>query len=320
MIHGMVSAYADPYTRFVEPVQHELETDVLSGSYGGIGAGLEYDQQEFIVLHPFPDGPAMDVGVLDGDRLISIDDWEVQPGTPIDQVIAAIRGPEGTKVTIMIARPPQYSYHTYHINREDIPLPSVTWFPVIDEPRLGLIKVNSIASTTVEEIQNAIDNLKNQGVSHFALDLRGNHGGLLSEGVDIARLFLESGVVIQEHYRDQEINTYEVEEPGLYAHIPLVVFVDGETASAAEIIAGALKLHQRAIIIGAETFGKNSIQLVFSLKDGSSLHVTAAKWWVPDLDSNFSGSGIKPDIPVTTGDNVSDPFIQAAINAYFNEQ
>jgi len=320
MIRGMVDTFADPYTRFVEPVQHELETDQLSGAFGGIGASLNYDQDKYVVLHPFPDSPAKEAGITDGDRLLMVDNLEIQPNTPIDQVVAAIRGPVGTQVVIMISRPPQHDKYSFQIKRKDIALPSVTWHQDIFEPRLGLIEINLIADTTVDEIQTAIEDLENQGTTHFALDLRGNRGGLLSAGVDITRLFLVNGIIIKEHYRDQEVKTYEVEKPGPLVNLPIVVLVDKDTASAAEIIAGALQYNNRAQIIGTPTFGKYSIQLVFSLKDGSSLHVTAAKWWIPGLEPDISSIGVKPDIVVSTENIEGDPFIQAAINTLFTQR
>jgi carboxyl-terminal processing protease len=313
MIRGMIDTFEDPYTRFVEPVQHELESDQLSGGYGGIGASLEFDPDKNLILHPFPDSPAIEAGILDGDRLLIVDDWEIQPDTPIDQVIAAIRGKEGSKIKIIISRPPHKDTLEFQIIRKEIPLPSVNWYPHILEPRLGIIDVNLIADTTAAEIENAIVDLTSRGSTHYVLDLRGNRGGLLSAGVDIARLFLIDGVIIEEQYRDQEVSSFSVEKPGVLKEIPMVVLVDGDTASAAEVIAGALKLHRRAPIIGKETFGKNTIQLVFSLRDQSSLHVTAAKWWVPDLDPKFGDRGVMPDITISQDETEIDPYINLGI-------
>jgi carboxyl-terminal processing protease len=318
MIRGMVEAYGDPYTRFLEPVEHELETNQLEGRYGGIGSGLAYDPDGYVILHPFPEGPATEAGILDGDRLVSVDTWEVLPNIPIDEVVAAIRGPEGESVTIEVARPPDYKLLTFKIKRQDIPLPSVTWNIDPGEPRLGVIQVNIIAASSPDEIQNAVADLEKRGATHFVLDLRGNRGGVLSSGVDIARLFLVKGAIIQQHYRNQEVETYEVDKPGPLAELPLVVLVNHDTASAAEIVAGALKIQDRAKIIGTPTFGKDSIQLVFSLEDGSSLHVTAAKWWLPGLETPVGEGGIQPDILVSTEESSGDPFIQAAIQAFFN--
>jgi len=319
MIRGMVDAYADPYTLFVEPAQHELYSDQLAGSYGGIGSNLEYDPDGNVVLHPFPEGPAADAGILDGDRLIKVDDMDITPNIPIDEVVAAVRGPEGERVTIKVARPPDLSTFTFKIKRKDIPLPSVTWHVDVGEPRLGVIQVNIVADSTPDEIKDAFEDLSSRNISHFALDLRGNRGGLLDAGIDIAGLFLEKGTILQEHYRDRDVKTFEVEEPGPYADVPMVVLVNSDTASAAEIIAGALKIHNRAPIIGTNTYGKDTIQLVFNLEDGSSLRVTAAKWWIPGIETPIGEGGLEPDIFVTEGDAGADPFIQAAIQALFNQ-
>ncbi|MFH1635218.1 MAG: S41 family peptidase [Chloroflexota bacterium] len=312
MIHGMVEAYGDPNTRFVEPVQHELTTNDLEGSYGGIGARLGLDPEGYVVLYPFADGPAAEAGLLDGDRLIRVDEWEILPETPIDEVVAAIRGPEGERVTIEVARPPEYAQIEFTIKRQAIPLPSVTWHIEAADLHLGVIEVNIIAASTSEEIQNAVNDLQERGATHFVLDLRGNRGGLLDVGVDIARLFLSEGLIIQEQYRGQPVESYEVEEPGPLAEIPLVVLVNTDTASAAEIIAGALQSQGRALIIGTHTYGKDSIQLVFDLKDGSSIYVTAAKWWVPGLDLPIGEGGLQPDIVISTEGADGDPFIEAA--------
>jgi len=313
MIHGMLDAYGDPNTRFVEPVQHELTTNDLEGSYGGIGARLGRGPGGYVVLYPFADGPAAKAGLLDGDRLIRVDDWEIVSETPTDDVVAAIRGPEGECVTLEVVRPPAYTQMEFTIKRQAIPLPSVTWHIETADPRLGVIEVNIIAASTTEEIQNAVSDLRERGATHFVLDLRSNRGGLLEIGVDIARLFLSDGLIIQEQYRGQPVESYKVEEPGPLTEIPLVVLVNTDTASAAEILAGALQAQGRAPIIGTHTYGKDSIQLVFDLKDGSSIYVTAAKWWVPGLDSPIGEGGLQPDVLVSTEGADGDPFIDAAL-------
>ena len=316
MVHGMVQAYGDPYTIFVEPPQHELETDRLQGSYGGIGVQMSTDPDGYWVLFPFPDSPAQKAGVQEGDRLLAVDDLPVEPGTPTDTIQAAVRGPVGSQVNITVGRAPDYQPQVLSIERAEISLPSVTSRIEPGYPWIGVIDVNLIAASTPDEIQRTALDLQKRGATHFVLDVRDNPGGLLTAGVDIARLFLKDGIVIQQQYRGQEAESYRVEKAGPLADLPLVVLVNQGSASAAEIAAGAIQAHQRAPLIGAQTYGKDTIQLIFELQDKSSLHVTAAHWWVPGLDPPLSsGNGLLPDIFVeaSTEANPSDTILQAAI-------
>lgn len=314
MIRGMLQAYDDPYTSFVEPAQHELETDTLQGSFGGIGVRLSRDQDGNLILFPIPDGPADEAGVQEGDRLIQIEDMEVTSETGMDVIQASLRGPVGQRVHITVLRPPGLDSLEFNLRRSEIALPSVTWHLDPDEPRLGVIEINVIAASTPDEIENAVEDLSNRGATVFVLDLRDNFGGLLTAGVDTARLFLRSGTIIQQQYRDQDVETFEVEHNGPLSDLPLAILVNQHTASAAEIIAGALQAQQRATLIGAPTFGKSTIQLVFNLKDGSSLHVTSARWWVPDLGDDHNQVQIVPDIQLDTPaeENTGDTAIATA--------
>jgi carboxyl-terminal processing protease len=318
MIRGMLQAYDDPYTIFVEPAQHELESNALQGSFGGIGVSLGRDSQGYYVLFPFADGPAAKAGIQDGDRLLAVDNLAVDPQTSLDQVQSAIRGPSGQSVHLTIARPPDYSPLQVSIRRAQIPEPSVTWHIEPLDEHLGVIAVNIIAASTGNEIQRAVQDLQTRHAAYFVLDLRNNPGGLLSAGVDVARLFLKDGLIMQQQYKGKAVETFRADTPGPLDAIPLVVLVNHNSASAAEIIAGAFKVNQRARIIGTPTFGKDTIQLVFDLQDGSSLHVTSAHWWIPGLDPPLGGNGLQPDIPVSPeNENATpDPYIQAAIQAF----
>jgi carboxyl-terminal processing protease len=314
MIRGMVQAYEDPYTQFVEPVQHELEGNLLQGSFGGIGVRIGRDADGNVVLYPLPGGPAQEAGVQEGDRLIKAADLEVSAETTDEQIQAALRGPVGERVNIIIARAPDYQPVELRIKRAEIPLPSVTWHLDPDEPSVGVIEINVVAATTPEEIEKAVEDLNGRGATAYILDLRDNFGGLLDAGVDTARLFLKEGMVIEQQYKGKDVESFKVERPGSLADIPLVILVNENTASAAEIIAGALKAQGRAKIIGKPTYGKDTIQLVFDLQDGSSLHVTSAHWWVPGLDPMLQGNGVKPDVLVESaaGASVPDPVARAA--------
>jgi len=319
MIRGMLQAYGDPYTIFVEPVQHELESNTLQGKFGGIGVNLDRDTEGFVVLYPFPTSPAREAGIQDGDRLLKINDIPIIPETSIDIVLAELRGKVNERVRLIIARRPDFNPIDVTIKREEIPIPSVSWHLDISEPRLGVVAVNVISASTPDEIEIAFEDLRNQGAQAFVLDLRNNSGGLLKSGVDIARLFLEDGVILQQQYRDMDIETFQVMKPGSLSSLPLVVLVNENTASASEIVAGALKANGRALLIGAPTFGKDSIQLVYDLDDGSSLHVTAARWWIPGLETTIQETGIIPDINISpaTMPSAPDPIITEAIRILF---
>lgn len=317
MIRGLVQAYNEPHTLFVEPPQHELEGNALHGSFGGIGVRLSHDPEGYWVVYPFPESPAALAGLQDGDRLLAVDGAAITFETDQDSVEAALRGPVGERVRITAARKPDYAPFERTVERAEIPLPSVTWHLDAGEPRLGVIEVNLIASSTPDEIQKAVKDLQAREATVFSLDLRDNFGGLLTAGIDTARLFLRDGVVIEQQYRGKALETYRVEKPGPLVDIPLTVFVNQHTASAAEIIAGALKAQGRAKVIGTTTFGKDTIQLIFDLQDGSSLHVTAARWWVPGLEPFSPGKGIQPDISAPSAETGPDAAVQAAVQVLF---
>lgn len=320
MIRGMLQAYDDPYTIFVEPVQHELETNSLEGKFGGIGVQLYRDQDGNVILFPFPDSPAFQAGIREGDQLLEVDDLKISTDVSIESIQAAIRGPEGQRVRLLIAHLPDSTPVELIIMRKSIPLPSVTWHLDPDNPNLGVIQVNAIAASTPDEIQDAVKDLQNRGGTHFILDLRDNGGGLLSTGIDTARLFLQEGVIIQQQYRNRGVETFRVQDPGPFADVPLVILVNQSTASAAEIIAGALQSHQRAVLVGSPTFGKDTVQLVFDLEDGSSLHVTAGRWWIPELPVSELQNGLQPDVVLLAEDENPNAALAAASQILFEGQ
>jgi len=319
MIQGMLQAYDEPNTKFLEPPQNELQGNALEGKHGGIGAQVSKDLNGYWVLFPFPDSPALKSGVKGGDRLLSVDKQSIDPQTSIDVVQSSLSGPVGELVSLTLVRPPTYEHFHISVKREEILLPSVVWYLQPGENRLGVLKVNLIAASTVHEIQNAVENLQKQGATHYALDLRENPGGLLTAGIDLARLFLKDGIVMEQKDRGKDIVTFEVEKIGPFVNLPLVVLINQNSASAAEIAAGALKANQRAFLIGTPSHGKDTIQLVFNFEDGSSLYVTAAKWWIPGIQVPLAGRGLQPDITVdiSSAETTGDPFIHAAIQHFF---
>lgn len=317
MIRGMLQAYNDPHTVFVEPPQHELQSNALEGKFGGIGVTLTKDADGFWLLFPLPDSPAVKAGIREGDRLMAVDGIPVNTETSLDVIQSAIRGPVGMNVMITIGRPVDFAPLDFVIKREEFQLPSVTWRLDIGENWIGIIKVNLIAASTPEEIQEAVKDLKSRGATHFILDLRDNPGGLLTAGVEIARLFLSDGVVMEQQYRGKDKEIFRIEEKGPLSDVPLVVLINQGSASAAEITAGALQAQKRAPLIGAPSYGKDTVQLVFNLKDDSSLRVTSARWWIPGLNPPIDGNGLQPEILVEVDpseqESKSDPILRAAI-------
>jgi len=300
MIRGVIQAYNDPYTSFLEPPQNELQTDQLEGRYGGIGARIEKDVSGNFLLFPFPDSPSKKAGILDGDVLIKIDEISVNSDLAVDEVISAIRGPIGDIVRITVSRPPETEEYSFEIVRTEINLPSITWNIVPDYDKLGYIQINIIADTTPGEVEHAVADLISQGAEYLILDLRNNGGGLVQAGVDTAGLFLPQGEILAQEYKNKPVETLGTDHDGPYLDIPLVLLVNNNTASASEIIAGSLQSVKRAYLIGTQTYGKDTIQLVFNLSDGSSLHVTSARWWIPNYGkSDDEWLGLSPDLEVT---------------------
>jgi len=314
MIRGMLQEVGDPFTVYVEPAAHELESDNLAGEYGGIGALLSLDAEGRVHLIPSAGGPAERAGVREGDVLSAIDGRRLEPGTGLEEVSAALRGTAGTEVTLtLVSAETDEAPRDVTMVRETIPLPSVTGYLLPDDRTIGVLAVTSFSERTPDELAGAYADLLARGASKIILDLRGNSGGLLDSGLAVSRYFLESGVVLMERGRGGSDEVYRAERAGEAADVPLAVLVDATSASAAEIVAAALQANGRAPLIGTVTYGKGSVQLIFELSDGSSLHVTTARWLTPSGEQ-IDGAGLTPDIPLDTAaaPGGSDPFLQAA--------
>ena len=309
---GLVSAVGDQYTVFIEPQSHELETNSLSGEYGGIGVELLQTAGGLFALYPYPDSPAAAAGILGGDILLAVDGEPVAPGATMDDVAARIRGPVGTTVIIRV-RHPGGDEAEYSLARQNIPLPSVEWRLLTEDASIGLITISRFSGRTSEELQRAAADLLDRGATRFILDLRENGGGILDSAVQVAGQFLDGGVVMYESQREAPEKVYTAPaNTGPLASAPLAVLVNHNTASAAEIVAGALLDRGRAPLIGQPTYGKGSVQLVFDLSDGSSLHVTAYLWYTP-ARREIEQVGLPPSIGVEPGPDGSDPILARAV-------
>lgn len=317
LVRGLIKAYDDPYTVFVEPPQHELETNQLEGKFGGIGAALQRDTQGVLRVYPYTNSPASEAGVPDGSMLLSVDDLAVTPDTTDDAVISALRGKVGSRVTISVqpqgaAEPAEFS-----IERREFGIPSVSWQIVPEQPEMGIVKIISMTATTAAEVDAAIQELSARGVTVVILDLRDNGGGLVDAGIDVVKLFAQAGSnIIEQKYPNQTNVVSKGLTDGKYADFPLLILANGNTASSAEIVVGALQALDRAKVIGKQTFGKDTIQLVFDLTDGSSIHVSAAQWKLPENPAFASGAGLFPDIPLSQEAPTDADYIRAALELY----
>ncbi|MBI3243810.1 MAG: S41 family peptidase [Chloroflexi bacterium] len=310
LIRGLLTSLGDRYTIFLEPPAQELETQSLQGEFGGIGVNLRRDEAGVIVISPFPDLPAAVAGIQEGDVLVAIDGQTITPETSLDEVSALIRGPVDTEVTVTIQQ--SDALRDFKLKRQNFEIPSVTWRALEQDSTIGLVSVSRFSDKTPLEVQRALDDLQAKGVASIVLDLRGNGGGLLDSAINTAYLFLDGGVVMIEDRRGEAEQTYTAPGKGVAADLPLTVIINGGTASAAEILAGALRDRGRSPLIGQTSFGKGSVQLIFTLSDGSSIHVTNARWYTPN-HTGIDGLGLKPDIEIQPGADGSDPELNRAV-------
>lgn len=312
-VRGLLETVDDPYTTFVEPIPRRFEQDDLRGSYGGIGVALNRAANGQVVLSPYLDSPAAQAGILEGDVLLAVDDVPITPEMDVSQeVTARIRGEVGTTVTLIIHRGAETL--TFSITRQVIEIPSVTWRVLDQAPDLGYVQVSSFTDRTADELKDALDELLGGEIQGLILDLRNNGGGLLQAAIDVTDQFIDDGVVLYERRKGQEEKSYAANQGGIAPQIPLVVLVNHGTASASEIVAGAIQDHERGLLVGEPTFGKGSVQLIFDLSDGSSLHVTAARWYTPDRHQ-LDGAGLTPNLSVDADpQSDSDVQLERAIN------
>ncbi|HEY9769062.1 MAG TPA: carboxyl-terminal processing protease CtpB [Coleofasciculaceae cyanobacterium] len=296
-IRKSLEGLGDPYTRFLAPEEYEDLTSQTSGELSGIGIRLGVDEKnsQLTIVEPIPNSPASKAGLAAGDHIVSIDGKPTK-SMSLEQASAKIKGEIGTKVKLKIAREAKPDFEVA-IAREQIELPSVSYnLNQEQDSKVGYIKLDEFSSHAAEQMQKAITDLSKKEASGFILDLRGNPGGLLFSSVEIARMWMEKGAIVSTIDRKGGNEKFSANGKAL-TDLPLVVLVDGYSASASEILAGALKENHRAKVVGSRTYGKGTVQSVHSLSDGSGLAVTIARYYPPSgIDINKKG--IAPDIKV----------------------
>ena len=291
----------DPYTRFMDPKQYEALTNQTSGELTGVGMRLEQDEKTktISVAEPMEDSPAIKAGIQAGDQILAIDGKSTS-GMSVGDAAGMIRGSEGTKVTLKIGRTGKSPFEVT-LTRARIEVAAVRYtLKQEGKTRVGYIRLQEFSAHAGEQMQKAIKKLKDDKVDAFVLDLRGNPGGLLRVSIDIARMWMDTGAIVRTVDREGGSEEMRANRTAI-ADQPLVVLVDDNSASASEILAGALKDNKRATVMGGQTFGKALVQSVHSLSDGSGLAVTIAHYYTPN-GIDISHKGVTPDIKVDVTD------------------
>lgn len=313
---GLVAATGDDYTVYLDKKEAEDFNKDMNGNIGGgIGAEIGSRNQRPTVLRTLPDTPAQKSGLLAGDAIVAVNDQSTS-GWSVNDTVNKIRGEEGTTVKISVTRGTDLKEFT--ITRTKITSPSVE---LKYEGDIGILTMRRFDDTTVELSRRYAQEMKTKDVKGVILDLRGNGGGLLSAAQDVSGIWLENRVVVSERGRGTKKQELRTGGNTLLAGIPTVVLVNGSSASASEIVAGALKDYNVATLIGEKTFGKGSVQQLINLDGGAVLKVTIAKWYTPK-GKNINKDGIEPNKKVTlSADDINagrDPQLDAALTLLNN--
>lgn len=312
---GLAEATGDPYTVYLNSEDAQKFQEQLNGTFSGIGAELgENEDGNLIIVSPIAGFPAEKAGLRPKDVIVSINS-ESTAGMNIDEAVSKIRGPKGTDVELKVVRNEKEDL-TFKITRADITIPSVK-FEIMDG-NIGYLQIAQFGEDTSDLAETAAKDFKQKGVKAIVLDLRGNPGGLLDASVDVASLWLPQGETVLQQKRGEKVTgTAYATGNDVLKGIPTVVLINDGSASASEIVAGALKDHKAATLIGTKTYGKGSVQELQKFRGGSELKVTIARWYTPD-GQNIDKTGISPDQEVTISDDDfkagRDPQKDAALN------
>jgi len=292
-IRGLVAGLGDPNSGFMDPEETKAFQENLDGKFSGIGVELAIKDEVLTVVSPLPGSPGERAGLKAGDIILAIDETDSSTLT-IDQAVSMIRGEIGTEVALLVTRKGSFEAKEFKVTREEINVQSAA-YEVKDG--IGILSIARFGEDTADKVGEAAREFLSKEVRGIVLDLRGNPGGFLVSAVDIAGYFIKEGVIVSEEFGDGTKDEYEADGTAALAGIPVVALVDEGSASAAEILAGALQDYGVAKLVGAKTFGKGSVQELSSLAKGTSLRLTVAKWVLPK-GRKIDHVGIEPDVPV----------------------
>ncbi|MFH0856752.1 MAG: S41 family peptidase [bacterium] len=312
-LEGMVASLKDPYSVFLKPEISKEFSDELSGEFEGIGAEIGIKKDRLTVISPLPGTPAEKSGLKAGDKIYAIDGADTA-GMFLDEAVNKIRGKKGTEVTLTVMRDSSKGPKEIKITRDAIKYDSVRW--EIKDNDMAYIKVLHYNTDTEEKFSQAVNEVLKKNPKGIILDLRGNPGGFLDAAVKMASVWVEDGIIVTEKYSDTDKKEHNAVGKACLGDIKTVVLINGESASGSEIVAGALKDHGKAVLVGEKTFGKGSVQSLENFEDGSSLKLTVAKWLTPN-GTCINEKGVEPDIEIKMTDedynNDKDPQMDKAV-------
>ena len=296
-IHGMVESL-DPHSEFLESKDYAQLEEELSGDFSGIGVQVELRKGRVIVIAPIAGSPGERAGILRGDEIVSVDGRELERGLSLDGVVDRLRGKPKTKVTVSLIRPGAGKLIELTLVRELIKLESVREVHVL-APHTGYIQITEFSDHTGDEFDHAIDRLLKEGIDSLGIDLRNNPGGLLDAAVDVAEPFFKKGelIVYTQGRKPSAREEFRAGAAGVPLRLPIAILINAGSASAAEVVTGALKDTGRAVVVGERSFGKGSVQSIFKLKNGEGLRLTTARYFTPGGVS-IHEKGITPQVEV----------------------
>jgi len=328
VIEGAISGLLlslDPHSAYLKPENYRDFRNDTRGSFTGIGIKITLRDGVITVIAPIADTPADKAGIKANDTILKIDGIPTKGKTPFD-AIEILRGPKGTEVTISVYREGWESPRDFVLERSDIPLISVK--SLLIKPGFGYLRISNFQRNTTSEMKNHLEELADeQPLQGLILDLRNNPGGLLEQAVSVSDLFLEEGLIVYTRGRNKDQDmTFEAGNSSTFDRFPLVVLVNEGTASASEIVAGAVQDHRRGVIVGTKTFGKGSVQSIIPLSDGAGLKMTTAHYYTPSGRS-IQVTGITPDVtvkphesPAATADSDNERTREADLENHFSHQ
>jgi carboxyl-terminal processing protease len=314
-IKGMAEATGDPYTIYMTPEEVDAFNKEFEGSFSGIGIEIAKRNDVLVIISPLPGTPASEVGLKARDIIVKINDEDALSFN-VDEAVSKIRGEKGSEVRLTIQRDGQLQ--EFKLTRREINVKSVTVdYKNVSGKEIAVIKINQFNQDTVKDFQKIVDEILLRNTKGIVLDLRGNPGGYLSGAVSVASEFIDGGIVLYEEEKGGKKREITTSEKARLSEIKLNVLIDEGSASASEILAGALQDRNRAKIIGKKSFGKGLVQMVFDLKSGA-LKVTIAKWLTPNGKS-INEQGITPDIDIDLTDENLDKYQDPQLDKAFEE-